>query len=84
MGHIHDIPPGVLLSWPAPNYTNPQTRSQALVVVDTLFPALSFLVVAFRTYTRVYLKRWFGMDDVLITLALVSYSAESPYVLLWF
>jgi len=71
MGHIHNIPPKVLLSWPVPNYVNPSTQGNAAIIVATILPVISLIFVAIRTYTRLFIKRWFGSDDVLIILALV-------------
>jgi hypothetical protein len=67
------LPPiDVLLTWPAPNYTNPVTRGNALVVVNYIFAVLAVITVALRLYTRAVIKRWFGIDDVFIILALVG------------
>jgi hypothetical protein len=71
MGKIHDIPSHVLSSWPIPNYANPHTQGNAVIVVATLFPVLSLIFVALRVYTRSVIKRFFGLDDALIVLALV-------------
>ncbi|KAH7563537.1 hypothetical protein BM1_00584 [Bipolaris maydis] len=66
------LPPlSVILSWPAPNYHDPVTRGPALVIVNSIFIALTFLIVAARLYTRIVIKRWFGVDDVFILLALL-------------
>jgi hypothetical protein len=68
---MRDIPPEVILSWPTPNYENPVTRGHALVVVNAIFIALVVIVVVLRLYTRIFIKRWFGSDDIFILLALV-------------
>lgn len=65
-------PASVILSWPTPNYDDPVTRGPALVIVNAIFISLTFLIVAARLYTRIVIKRWFGVDDVFILLALVS------------
>ncbi|EON62658.1 hypothetical protein W97_01882 [Coniosporium apollinis CBS 100218] len=62
----------VLLSFPLPNYDNPQTRGPALVIVNSTFISFVVIAVALRVYTRLYIKRWFGSDDYLICAALVS------------
>ena len=64
-------PPEVLLSWPAPNYQDPVTRGDALVVVNSIFITLVIVTVGLRLYTRLVIKRWFGLDDIFILLALV-------------
>lgn len=67
------LPPvEVLLSWPAPNYVNPVTRGNALLIINIIFITLVALTVGLRLYTRLVIKRWFGLDDVFIILALVS------------
>jgi hypothetical protein len=67
------LPPvEVLLTWPTPNYQDPVTRGPALVIVNVILIALVMLTVAARLYTRLVIKRWFGLDDVFILIALVS------------
>jgi len=67
------LPPAdILQKWPNPNYDNPETRGHALVVVNSIFIGLVIITVGLRLYTRIYIKRWFGIDDVFILLALVS------------
>lgn len=76
------IPPEVLLSWPVPNYDNPKTRGDALLIVNGIFISLATITVILRLYTRVFIKRWFGMDDFFIMLALVCHHHHqaSPFV----
>ena len=64
-------PTDVLLSWPTPNYDYPVTRGPALVIVNSIFISLATITVAARIYTRIVIKRWFGIDDVFILLALL-------------
>lgn len=67
------LPPvSVVLSWPTPNYENPVTRGPALIIVNIIFITLTVLTVVARLYTRLVIKRWFGIDDVFILLALAS------------
>lgn len=66
------LPPvDILLSWPTPNYDNPVTRGPALVIVNSIFISLAVITVVARIYTRIVIKRWFGIDDVFILLALL-------------
>lgn len=66
------LPPvDVILSWPTPNYENPKTRGPALAIVNYTLAAVTIITVLLRLYTRVFIKRWFGLDDVFIILALV-------------
>ncbi|KAF2132138.1 hypothetical protein P153DRAFT_383028 [Dothidotthia symphoricarpi CBS 119687] len=65
------LPPiAVILTWPNPNYVNPETRGDALLIVNSIFISLTIIVVALRLYTRLVIKRWLGIDDVFILLAL--------------
>jgi hypothetical protein len=66
------VPPvEVILSWPAPNYTDPTTRGEALLIVNLVFISIAFITVGLRLYTRIWIKRWFGWDDAAIVVALV-------------
>jgi hypothetical protein len=72
------LPPAeILLKWPPPNYENPVTRGPALAVVNYVLISITIIFVALRLYTRIAIKRWFGLDDVFIIVALVSTTAVS-------
>ena len=67
------LPPlEVLYSWPDPNYVDPVTRGSALLVVNCVFVSVAVLFVGARLYTRLWVKNWFGLDDVFIILAMVG------------
>lgn len=68
---MRQIPIDKLLSFPIPNYKDPETQGSALLTVNAVFLALVTTFVVLRIYTRVYLKRWFGLDDVFIIIAYV-------------
>lgn len=69
------IPPlDVILSFPTPNYDHPETRGEALLVLLVIFSILIIAAVAARFYSRIMVKKWFGWDDTMIALALVSRS----------
>lgn len=77
------LPPlSIILSWPAPNYTNPQTRGDALLIVMIIFSILVFLAVTGRLYTRIFVKKWFGWDDAMIVLAFIFAISLNAVVLL--
>lgn len=66
------IPPSSVLSaWPTPNYVNPVTHGPADLVVLPLLMALVTTFLCIRFYTRVFITKGFGVDDVLILLAYV-------------
>jgi hypothetical protein len=69
----------VILTWPTPNYVNPPTRGDALLIVNSILIALVVIVVGLRMYTRLIIKRWFGLDDIFILVALVCLQRD----LLW-
>jgi hypothetical protein len=67
------LPPAdVLINWPIPNYDNPVTRGNALVIVNYVFISITVIIVALRLYTRIHIRRWFGLDDIFIIVALVG------------
>lgn len=68
---MREIPLDVFLSFPLPNYKNPPTRGPALTIVNAILIALVIIAVLLRLYTRLFIKRWFGSDDVFIVFALV-------------
>jgi hypothetical protein len=72
------LPPAkVLENWPTPNYINPVTHGDALLIVNSIFISLVIIIVALRLYTRLVIKRWFGLDDIFILLALVSTDTDT-------
>lgn len=62
----------IISSWPAPNYTNPVTRGSEFITANLLLLALVILTVSLRIYTRLSVSRYFGSDDILISLATLS------------
>jgi hypothetical protein len=46
------LPPSdVLESWPTPNYQNPETRGDALLIVNSVLIGLTVITVALRLCT---------------------------------
>ena len=77
------LPPvDVLLGWPTPNYIDPETRGPALLIVNSILISLTILVVIARLYTRIVIKRWFGIDDIFILFALLFTCGLTAVVLL--
>ena len=67
------IPPGwVIEHWPTPNYVNPVTHGPAILIVNVIFLALVLVAFVGRFYSRIVVKKWFGIDDVMCVLGLVS------------
>lgn len=56
-------------SWPKPNYVDPVTQGPALVYVCIVFSALSLAVVTARIYSRIFITKAPGADDILVAIA---------------
>jgi hypothetical protein len=66
------LPPlDVLLSWPLPNYVNPIKRGPEAYAVGNVFFGLATVALAIRLYARLFIRKWFGLDDFLIVLGWV-------------
>lgn len=76
----------VILSWPTPDYDNPETQGPAGHVIVIFLISLAILILAIRLYTRKKITKGFGLDDVLIVIAFVrwslSYRAKGPRALI--
>ncbi len=67
------IPPAsVWASWPTPDYTNPKAHGPCLLAVNITLLSLVTVAVVGRLYSRLFIKRWFGIDDAMIIPAFVS------------
>ena len=73
------VPPiGVVLSWPVANYVNPIKRGNEIYAVGLVFFALSTITLTLRLFARLYIRKWFGLDDFCVCFAWVR-CASSPY-----
>lgn len=70
-------PLAVASHWPVPNYADPVTRGPELWILTAIFLFAATCCVAVRLYWRIFLRRWLGLDDLLVVLALVSNSIRS-------
>jgi hypothetical protein len=69
-----DIPIAIMLKWPKPNWQNATTRSNVeLYFASSFFLIVSVACVLMRLYSRIFVRRYFGLDDVFIVLAFVRY-----------
>ncbi|OGM50191.1 integral membrane protein [Aspergillus bombycis] len=65
------LPPAdVLATWPTPNYIDPTTRGDSVLIVTIVFAAIAFVVTCLRLYTRFKITCSPGIDDILIVVAL--------------
>ena len=70
---VYTPPTSQLRQWPTPNYIDPEERGPELVVVNSVFLAFATIFIALRLYTRIFVKKWFGLDDILIALGYVRW-----------
>ena len=63
--------PQVVATWPKPNLIDPVRRGPELYIVNSIFFSLTTLVLMIRLYTRIFVRRWVGLDDALIITAWV-------------
>jgi hypothetical protein len=55
----------------SPNYENPETRGNALTILNSVFLSFAAIFIGLRLYTRMFVRKWFGWDDVFIVLGFV-------------
>jgi len=71
---VYTPPSQQLRQWPTPNYVDPERRGPELIVVNSIFLAFATVFIALRLYTRLFVRKWFGIDDIFILLAYVYLS----------
>ena len=59
-------PPSVLAAWPEPNYADPVTRGNELIVITVIFSPIALFMIGLRTYTRLRISKAWGVDDILL------------------
>ncbi|KAL4966792.1 uncharacterized protein BDV14DRAFT_34997 [Aspergillus stella-maris] len=65
------LPPfEVLAQWPTPNYHDPPTRGNAVLIASIVFLIFSTTITVLRIYTRLRITCTAGLDDILIVLSL--------------
>jgi hypothetical protein len=79
---MRDIPLSVYRDWPTPEYEDPPTRGNALLIVNIIFLALVTLSIVIRLWSRFKVKYQSGMDDVMIILAYIFTIGMTAVVLL--
>jgi hypothetical protein len=67
-------PQDVMDAWPAPNFTDPETRSHSAFLGITLtFTLITLIIVSLRTYVRFFKLKAPGWDDYFIFVSTVLY-----------
>ncbi|QSZ37460.1 hypothetical protein DSL72_008558 [Monilinia vaccinii-corymbosi] len=64
-------PPEPMVNWPAPNYENPVTFGPILYIVHAVLYPLAVIMLGLRTYTRLYITKSFGLDDILALISII-------------
>ncbi|KAH8705852.1 hypothetical protein BGW36DRAFT_457224 [Talaromyces proteolyticus] len=59
----------IVASWPLPNYADPVTRGDGIVIASVVFGVVGTIATALRVYTRIWITRTMGADDILIIFA---------------
>lgn len=73
------IPPlSVWEKWPPSNYVDPQLHGPALLCINLIFITLVTVAVIGRFYSRIVVRRWFGLDDSMCILAYVRPRLPNP------
>jgi hypothetical protein len=72
-GGLHP-PLEVISSWPKANYSNPITRSKAVLIVACVFGPVTIALVLARLWVRIRIQHNAGVDDWLMMAAIVSLS----------
>jgi hypothetical protein len=67
---MRDIPLKVYAAWPAPNYKDPETRGNELLIINIIFIILVTFSIVIRVASRMKQARP-GLDDIFIVIAYV-------------
>jgi hypothetical protein len=77
-----NAPPSVALSWPRPNYIDPQTHDWSGTIVVIIVLALCVAVFTARIWARLALAKNAGLDDLIMSLAMFPLFGMSVAVVL--
>ena len=69
-GGIH-APIDVVLSWPAANTINPETRPNTIFILAYVFGPITIIMLLARLWVRIFHQRNVGWDDWLILAGIV-------------
>ncbi|OAP60014.1 hypothetical protein AYL99_05016 [Fonsecaea erecta] len=75
-------PPSVIASWPKPNYVDPDTRGPGLVYMCIIFAAIGIITCTARIYSRLFITKAPGLDDLLVMIALGFLTALNVLVII--
>jgi hypothetical protein len=69
-GGVHP-PPEVLLSWPVPNYVNPEDRGWNSSIILMIVLGITFIIYTGRMWARLVVAKNAGLDDILMSVAML-------------
>ncbi|KAJ4984950.1 hypothetical protein SVAN01_09556 [Stagonosporopsis vannaccii] len=78
-GGIH-APIEEILRWPRPNYTNPTTRPNTILVLSCICGPVTFAMLMARLWVRIFHQRNPGWDDWLVVAGTVSSAASAAII----
>jgi hypothetical protein len=64
-------PPEVLLSWPNPNFVDPEKRGWEAPIVLIVMLAITTVIYLARLWARLIVAKNFGLDDILMSVAML-------------
>ena len=73
-----DIPLSVILSWPEPNFDDPETHGKGFLAGSVILGVAGCVAVGLRLWARFGIVRKPGPDDYLIIFALVRGALYKP------
>ncbi|KAF2856275.1 hypothetical protein T440DRAFT_104161 [Plenodomus tracheiphilus IPT5] len=75
-------PPSVLKTWPKPNYVDPVTRGNALMIIELTLLPIAMIVVFLRMWIRISWLKKSWWDDYLMIVAMVFSIGTTVLVIL--
>lgn len=54
---MREVPPEVIASWPEPNYVNPESRGDSIVIAASICIPIVAVVFVCRVYSRVFISK---------------------------
>lgn len=75
-------PSSVLLSWPQPNHANPETRGWTVPIALIVLLAITLIVYSARMWARLIVAKNAGLDDLLVSLAMILVVGSTIAVIL--
>jgi hypothetical protein len=64
-------PPEVILNWPKANRVDPEEKGWAAHIILLILMGITFLIYIARMWARLVLSKNAGLDDILISLAML-------------